>query len=111
MVQETSRIAYEQEILPSLRGRQTDVIREFMANQGPDGMTNNELKVRLGWEINQVTPRVNELKHREILLEIQKRPCHVTGRLAIACILNPNPPMTVPKKSTESALPDGGKLF
>jgi hypothetical protein len=85
--QDTSLQAYFTEVLPTLADRHRKVLEVLST---VDNATNNELKEMLGWEINRVTGRVNELafpkdKNKKPLIEIAyKRPCKITGRKAIA---------------------------
>lgn len=87
MTQETSKQAYFTEVLPTLADRHRKVLE--VLSTVPDA-TNSELSRMLGWEINRVTPRVNELafpKEKDVKPLIQqayKRPCKITGRTAIA---------------------------
>lgn len=80
MIQQTSLFAYHNEIKPSLSDRHDAVMNAFDTN---DGFTNKELASFLGWEINRVTPRVNELVKMGLLEEKTRRPCKETGRSAI----------------------------
>lgn len=77
--QETSRIAYI-EVRPHLCERQKKVL-EVITKFGPQ--TNSEMAEKLGWTINTVTPRTNELVKKKLLREIDRRKCYVTGRQAI----------------------------
>jgi len=85
--QETSHHAYFTEVLPNLADRHRKVLE--VLSTVPDA-TNNELKIMLGWEINCVTGRTNELafpkdENKKPLIEAAyKRPCKITGRTAIA---------------------------
>ena len=83
MIQETSQQAYFTEVLPTLADRHQEVLKTLATV--PDA-TNSELSRMLGWEINRVTPRVNELVNLEkpLIEQAQKRPCKITGRTAIA---------------------------
>lgn len=78
-MQSTSLRAFYRDVLPNLGERHKHVIIAL----GTGDFTNNELSSYLGWEINRVTPRVNELKERGLVEEKGKRPCKNTGRLAI----------------------------
>lgn len=79
-VQETSIQAF-QEVLPELGPRQQAVLA-VIAARGP--ATNSEIARELGWSINRVTPRTNELVKADRVEEACKRRCAVTGRMAIA---------------------------
>lgn len=82
MIQETSQLAF-QEVLPTLSDRHQKVLQ--VLSTVPDA-TNSELSRMLGWEINRVTPRVNELVNLEkpLIEQARKRSCKITGRTAIA---------------------------
>ena len=85
-VQETSKQAYFSEVLPTLSDRHQKVLE--VLSTVPDA-TNNELSKMLAWEINRVTPRINELVNREeplkpLVEQAGKRACRITGRTAIA---------------------------
>lgn len=81
MYQETSRIAYAQNVIPTLGTRQLTV---YEALKSRENFTNSELAGYLDWSINTVTPRVHELRKMKLVEEDYKRPCRVTGRTAIA---------------------------
>jgi len=78
MIQDTSLHAY------ALATRQLgakqkivlDTIRFF-----PDA-TNAELGQRLGWPVNRITPRTNELRKIGLVLDAGRRRCKVTGSMA-----------------------------
>lgn len=55
-----------------------DVIRKLGAP------TNLEIARWLQWDINQVTPRVLELREKNYVVECQKRPCGITGNTAMS---------------------------
>lgn len=42
-------------------------------------MTNREISKVLDWEINTVTPRVNELRKMGFIEEMGKRDCRISG--------------------------------
>ena len=100
-MQQTSLETYYGEVLPNLGPKQREIIEIFRDNPGMD-FTNNELleERRLKdpyAEINQVTPRVYELrgkgknnpfKEHPLLIESRTRPCRETGRTAKAWQLN-----------------------
>lgn len=81
MIQETSRLAYFEEVKPTIGNRHKEVIT---ALSGATDMTNSELAEKLDWGINRVTPRIWELREKGIVIESQKRPCRVTSRTALA---------------------------
>lgn len=80
-VQTTSLFAYRNEVLTTLSYRQAAVLAELGQC---DNMTNSELVVALGWGINRVTPRTNELVKAGRVVEACRRECRVTGRRCIA---------------------------
>jgi predicted transcriptional regulator len=77
--QETSLLAYES-IQDELGNKQTQVLAVLDLN--PDGLTNQEVSDYLGWPINTVTPRMNELVRKGFVVESGRRICK-TGRKAI----------------------------
>ena len=79
-LQQTSLEAYRK-IYGELGEKQARVLNVF---QGSQALTNMEIADILGWSINRVTPRVFELRERQMLKEAMKRHCAVTGRMAIA---------------------------
>ncbi len=79
-MQTTSLSAYSL-ILPTLGDKQATVLTALM-NSG--GLTNKELSEFLGWDINRVTPRVNELVKKGLVCEVEKRTCMFTKHTAIA---------------------------
>ena len=80
MVTETSLMAYF-EVLATLGEKQQKV---FNVITNSDGLTNMEIADILGWSINRVTGRTNELVKMYLVKEKEKRKCRVTGRLASA---------------------------
>ena len=80
MIQDTSLWAYERasKDLGKKQKEVLDALRYF-----PDA-TNAEIGARLGWPINRVTPRMNELRKQELVLQGGKRPCKITGSTAYA---------------------------
>jgi DNA-binding IclR family transcriptional regulator len=46
-------------------------------------LTNKELSRMTGIEINSITPRVFELREMGAVVECPKRPCTISGRMAI----------------------------
>ena len=81
-MQPTSLEAYDK-VKKSLGKKQRDVfyvIAEF------DPRTNSEIAQRLGWSINCVTGRTNELckKDPPLVVKDRTRKCSITGRTAIA---------------------------
>ncbi len=80
-VRQTSIDAYKA-ILPSLSNRQKEVF-EVLAKH-PEGLTDQELADKLGWPINEVTPRRGELflfkwvvKQGKKVSERTKRACYI----------------------------------
>lgn len=81
-VSQTSFVAYAQEIEPKLGERQQRVYHLLKHSMGD--MTNTEISQALGWPINTVTPRCNELRKMKVVELAQQRTCRVTGRMAKA---------------------------
>lgn len=81
MIQETSRIAYRHDVLPTLGQRQKKIYETLELR---DSFTNSELAHYLGWTINTVTPRIFELRKLNLVTDSGKRTCRITGRTAIA---------------------------
>lgn len=79
-VQETSKLAYFNKILPNLTGQKREIC-DLILRTG--SMTNKEISEMLGLEINSTTPRVNQLVKKGVLEEKGRRPCRITGNLAI----------------------------
>lgn len=77
MLADTSLKAYRTEVKNTLLKRQVVVMKAFNKN---GNMSNSELASLLGWPINTVTPRVNELVKLKRLTHIRTKKCKVTGR-------------------------------
>lgn len=75
-VRDTSLEAYE-DIQPGLNRRQSQV---FNFLSGVETATNAEIARDLGLPINQITPRIFELRKKNVVFEAGKRRCDVTGR-------------------------------
>ena len=78
--QPTSRLAY-QEVKKNLGERQLQVLTALL--EKPD-QTNAELARRTGLAINQITPRVLELRKFGKVRLLRHRKCLVTGSTAMA---------------------------
>ena len=82
MIQDTSLEAFFKLTgADTKRGKVLQVLRLL-----PDA-TNAELAARLGWTINRVTPRINELrqpKYGALVLDAGRRRCRITGAAAHA---------------------------
>ena len=85
-VQQTSLSAY-QSIRRDLGRRQNQVFNVFLSYPNYN-YTNTEISRVLGLPINQITPRVYELRRLGLLVEATRRSCLVTGRTCIAWRLN-----------------------
>lgn len=81
MIQSTSKQVYFSEVLPTLGDRQKAIYSVLNKHYN---LTNKELSSLLGWEINTITPRVNELVKKGFVHEVERRKCKVTGRNSIA---------------------------
>lgn len=79
-MQPTSLNAYRREIAPSIGERQQFVLNAIRMH---DTMTDKEIKDYLGWEINCVTGRRNELVKLKLIRKAGERICKSTGRRAI----------------------------
>ena len=86
MIQQTSLEAWH-DIQRDLGRRQAQVFNIFVTHPCFN-YTNTELSRILGLPINQITPRVFELRQRGLLVEATRRVCNVTGRVVIAWRLN-----------------------
>ena len=80
MRQITSIEAYRA-IVKNLGKRQAAVLRVLEKGRP---LTNLELSTMAGLPINSVTPRVFELRKLGLVEEAGKRPCQMSGRMAIA---------------------------
>lgn len=78
---DTSRLAYASKVRPTLGLRQVQVLEAMKERQD---WSNTELSKALGWPINTVTPRVNELRKYGCVEFAGKRVCHVTGLRVMA---------------------------
>ena len=78
MMQETSLEAWTS-LQPKLQTRREQVM---VAISFLGSATNMEIAEHLGWSINRVTPRVNELLADGRLYIVLTRPCRVTGHSA-----------------------------
>jgi len=100
-MQSTSLDAYFNEVKPDLHPRQREIIKIFRDNPGMNFTNNELLEERRIYdstaEINQITPRVYELRGKgknnpfrdhPMLIESCKRECRVTHRTVIAWQLN-----------------------
>ena len=83
-VQSTSLNAYYNDILPKIGHKQAEV---FNVIEHSRGLTNSEIAQILGYSINRITPRTNELVKQGLVCEGEKRPCGVTKRMAIAWVI------------------------
>jgi len=82
MVDETSKEAFEL-IKHLISEKQNEVLAVFKKHKDLS-FTNMELAQELGWSINRVTPRTNELRKMGMLKTVGKRACKVTGNTAYA---------------------------
>ena len=80
MTQETSKLAYFTEVLPTLSDRHKRVLGAL--GEVWDA-TNMELAERLDWSINRITPRCLELRLKGLVEKAGQRQCRITGRTAI----------------------------
>ena len=80
MIQDSSLKAYF-DIQRTLGLRQKQV---FVALSAVPDATNRELSEMTSLPINEVTPRIHELRERRVVIEAQHRRCRVSGRVVIA---------------------------
>ena len=76
MIQQTSIEAYK-EILPELGHRQQIVLDVIACHPG---MSNHDIARFLNWEINTITPRVNELRELGVVDYHSTKVDRVTNR-------------------------------
>ena len=86
MIQETSLLAYYNDVLPKLGEKQQVVLEGIIKSED---ITNTELSARLNLPINCITPRVHELREKKLVIESQKRKCKITYKQVIAWKINP----------------------
>ncbi len=79
MQQDTSKLAFRNEVAQTLGLRQK-IVLEAILRLGEG--TNTEIAVHLGYSINRITPRCLELRQAGKVFDVGKRPCTITGRLA-----------------------------
>lgn len=84
MIQQTSLQAYR-EIQPELSKRQEQVYKTIMNNPG---LNNTEIARKLGKPINTITPRVNELRKKELVKLKEKKQCPITKKTTMAWEIN-----------------------
>ncbi len=85
MVTDTSQTAYDN-IKHLLSEKQAEILKIFRRNKHKN-WTNMELSDALGWSINRVTPRTNELRKMGMLRTAGKRKCDITGNTAYQMFL------------------------
>jgi len=76
-IQDTSLIAWGE-----MQGKLAQTQKAVLEILTRTRLTNMELAEALGWSINRVTPRVNELRKKGRLRDCGKRKCSITHRLA-----------------------------
>lgn len=86
MVEKTSKTAYE--VIKHLLGDKQQEIVAYMRKHSDQSFTNMELADGLGWSINRVTGRTNELRKKGVIKRVGVRQCKVTGRTAYAMELS-----------------------
>lgn len=86
MIQDTSQRAFKQDVLPTIGERQLQVLK---AIENLGNATNSEISEYLGWSINRITPRTNELVKMGKVVDAGKRACYITGRLAYIWVVKP----------------------
>ena len=99
MIQDSSLKAYF-DIQRSLGARQKQV---FVALSAVPNATNREISECTGLRINEVTPRIKELRERHLVVEACHRPCRQSGRTVIAWkSVAPTLPPAFPEKPVEN---------
>ena len=76
MIQQTSLESYEA-LIPILSEHQQTVLEVI---QSHPGMSNHDIARFLNWEINCVTPRVNELRDKRMVSFCGIKKDHITER-------------------------------
>jgi len=77
-MRQTSLLAFR-EIKPKRHTAHEAIINLLEITVRPP--SNSEIAKSLGWSINRVTPRVNELVKKGLVVDAGKRKCTVTGML------------------------------
>jgi len=77
-MRQTSLLAFR-EIKPKRHTAHEAIINLLEITVRPP--TNSEIAKSLGWSINRVTPRVNELVKLGQVEDGGKKPCSITGRI------------------------------
>jgi len=83
----TSLFAYHGEVKQKMNKKQ-EAVMEVFYNLPKENITNAELSKILGWPINTITPRTNELVKKGKLIKDEMRKCEETGRSAISWKIN-----------------------
>lgn len=81
-MQDTSLDAYLEKVYPDLGHRQA-VVLHYLRNAG-GAHTNAEIASALSVPINQITPRIHELRKVGLVLDAGRRTCRITGNGAHA---------------------------
>lgn len=87
-VQDTSLLAYYNDVIPRISRSQRIVLEEILKH--PEGITNQEIHETTKIPINCITPRCKELRDKKLVVEMTRRKCKSSGRLAIAWTYNKN---------------------
>lgn len=80
MVTDTSMMAYNELVSSGKLGDKQQEVYNALAHLVE--ASNGELAKYLHWPINTITPRVYELRSFNLVYEVDKRPCTVSGRKA-----------------------------
>ncbi|MGH7782246.1 MAG: hypothetical protein ACREO5_00150 [Candidatus Binatia bacterium] len=81
MIQDTSLEALRR-VHPKITKSQDAVLR--IIREHPEGLTDAEINHYLGWTINRVTPRRNELQKLGLIYDTGRRECRKTHSYAHA---------------------------
>lgn len=89
MYQQTSRMAYDEVKKDGLGQRQEQVLDQF---KYVESVCNGELARSLNMGINQITPRVSELREKGLVEEDHRGKDPATGRTVIYWRIRKTPP-------------------
>jgi len=77
MITQTSLQSYYNEVLPNI-GKNQQIILETLKSMS--SASNMMIADKLGWSINRVTPRINELRKLGLVVEFKIDYCLITHR-------------------------------
>jgi biotin operon repressor len=82
MIQDSSLEIYLKRVYPNLTNRQRPVLHHL--RNASVALTNAEIAAALGLPINQITPRILELREQGLVIDAGRRKCRITGNNAHA---------------------------